>query len=484
MTLQDTGSASVPAADLAWLDEAKEDIDRWAQVMPRDADGDDIDWRWVRGLDLKAGVGKTSAPSAGASDAWSAQEAHDALKADLATRARLESLLAQCSTAFMTDFDRILASYRLPRALAYANRRLNDAMRLTVRLGEESGWWNAETKREGRADVTVLSPMASSDGGVVVDVSDLHDRTSEILQARAERRKALRERREAGASLASRANLSGMSGPESGAPEQASDGGAKDARRVNANKPDWRDAYLPGRDIDTVMGVDIETTGTDPARDHIIDAGFEFMNMVSPRPEGVASDYAYACASYVAGGAYGQARLAFGVPEAAAKAGNPFIASLTGIDVSSRSAAEGWRVFDEWPEAQAGLLRRLVAQPYVAHNATFEHGFFMLTLAGYAEAYRAGDVTIVDTLPMSRQWDPSSKPDEEHPYGDNTLESYARRQGVLADGDKERHLGLEDAHIMLEAMRRHLHALRAEGQGPWGPSGRAGVGGKRCGRRR
>ena len=476
MAMRDAGSTAGPD----WLEEAKDDIDRWAQVMPRDADGDDIDWRWVRGLDLTGGVGETSAPSAQAS----AQAAHDALLADQATRARLESLLAQCSTAFMTDFDRILASYRLPRALAYANRRLNDAMRMTVRRGEEAGWWTARTTREGRADVTTLTPVKTGDGGVVVDVSDLRDRTGEILEARAERRKALRARREAGAALASRANLSGMSSPESGTPDAPSDGAAKDARRANANKPDWRDAYLPGRDIDTVMGIDIETTGTDPARDYIIDAGFEFMNMISPRPEGRESAHAYECASYEAGEAYGQARLAFGVPETAARLGNPFIASLTGIDVSARSAAAGWRVFDEWPEAQAGLLRRLVTQPYVAHNATFEHGYFMLTLAGYAEAYRAGDVTIVDTLPMSRQWDPGSEPDEDHPYGDNTLESYARRQGALAEGDKERHLGLEDAHIMLVAMRRHLNALRAEGQGPWGSAGRPGVGGKRCGRRR
>lgn len=46
-------------------------------------------------------------------------------------------------------------------------------------------------------------------------------------------------------------------------------------------KSDWRDAYLPGRDVDNVMGIDIETTGTDPARVYIIDVGFEYMNMIS-----------------------------------------------------------------------------------------------------------------------------------------------------------------------------------------------------------
>lgn len=41
------------------------------------------------------------------------------------------------------------------------------------------------------------------------------------------------------------------------------------------------------------MGIDIETTGTDPARVYIIDAGFEFMNMISPRPAGEPSGYCY-----------------------------------------------------------------------------------------------------------------------------------------------------------------------------------------------
>ena len=48
----------------------------------------------------------------------------------------------------------------------------------------------------------------------------------------------------------------------------------------------------------------------------------------------------------------------------------------------------------------------------------------------------------------------------------------------------ERHLGLEDSHIMLVAMKHHLAALKAQGKGPWGSTGRAGVGGKSCGRKR
>lgn len=257
---------------------------------------------------------------------------------------------------------------------------------------------------------------------------------------------------------------------------------AQSRRLADYKKSDWRDAYLPGRDLDTVMGIDIETTGTDPARVYIIDAGFEFMNMISPRPAGEPSGYCYEQGYYEAGDAYGQARLSFGVPAQNALLGNPLILDLTGIDVRDRAGMD-FRLFDEWPEAQVGLLQRLEQQPYVAHNARFEHSFFMLNVAGYAESYRAGNITIIDTLPMSRRWDEGSIPDDEHPYGNNTLDAYAKRQGALDASQNERHLGLEDTHIMLVAMKHHLGVLHAEGRGPWSAAGRPGNGGKRCGKR-
>ena len=89
----------------------------------------------------------------------------------------------------------------------------------------------------------------------------------------------------------------------------------------------------------------------------------------------------------------------------------------------------------------------------------------MLNVAGYAESYRAGNITIIDTLPMSRRWDEGSIPDDEHPHGNNTLDAYAKRQGALDASKSERHLGLEDTHIMLVAMKHHLGVLHAEGAG-------------------
>lgn len=426
---------------MMWQPQALQ-FNQWMQIMPKDADGNIIDWRWIQSLDLEDGIGEASAVL---SEDTSAQpdDVHDALQEDLSIRERLESVIAQCSTAFMCDFDRIVTSYALPRALAYANRRLNDEIRLLVDLGERMGLWSASTEKQGRSFVTVLS---EGDGRVELD--DVQDRTGDIVEARAAQRDNKRATRQTSSSQP---------------------------------KSDWRDVYLPGRDVDTVLGIDIETTGTDPARDYIIDVGFEYMNMISPVPVN-RKFYQYEQAYYVSGDAYGQARLDFGVTENNAELENEVIANLTGIDVRTRSVADGYRLFDEWIDAQHALLMRLTACPYVAHNARFEHGYFMLNVTGYAEAYRAGHITIIDTLPMSRRWDPGSAPDSEHPYGNNTLDAYAKRQGALDASHSERHLGLEDAHIMLVAMKHHLAELKHEGRGPWGPDGRSGVGGKSCGR--
>ena len=511
-----------------WQTVAKQDIGQWATSMPKDADNNLIDWQWVAALDLAGGIG-AGVPAA---PDCSAQSVHDALKADYATRDRLEAIIAQCNSTFMTDFDRLIASYRLPRALAYANRRLNDEINTLIRLGEQMHLWKASREKQGRATAVILKPYAdaphlhnpdqgslplpAADSGeqvgdiagfaaqpVTIELDDIQDRTAVILNERAERRKNQRFQKHASNTSMSRANLSQVTSPggnrvqESGGnglngslgSSNASGAGSGTSRPLDANgnpypQPDWRDAYLPGRDVDMVMGIDIETTGTDPARDYIIDVGFEFMNMISPKPAGHNNSYGYEQHYYEAGDAYGQARLSFGVTERCAQLGNPFILQLTGIDVRARGPQAGMRMFDEWHDAQTGLLSRLSQQPYVAHNATFEHGWFMLNVAGYAESYRAGHITIIDTMPMSRQWDPGSVPSEGHPYGDNTLDSYAKRQGALDSSHKERHLGLEDAHIMLVAMKHHLAELKAEGRGPWGAGGKGGVGGKYCGRRR
>lgn len=461
-------SAMYGHADDDWLMRAHGDIDQWAAVMDIDADDRPIDWNWVRTLDLVHGVGVATVHDC---DAGASSDVHDLLRRDLMIRDRLEAILTCCDRVFMTDYDRLIPSYRLPRALAHANRRLNDEINLLRDRGVAEGLWTVAYEHRERVTVPVLQ---AAEGAPAVD--DIQDRTAELVNGRAERRKRAREQRGAGDRLMVAANLEGA----------IAAGGAAADEVTTAASPigsDWRDVYLPGRGLDTVMGIDIETTGTDPLRDYIIDVGFEYMNMVTPRPQDAPAGMPYVDSSYQAGDAYGQARLGFGVTRANAWHGNETIRNLTGIDVKMRSSSQ-WRLFDEWPQAQRGLLMRLEQQPFAAHNANFEHRFFLHNVAGYAESYRAGHIVIIDTMPMSRRWDEGSAPSEAHPYGDNSLESYAKRQGALPGDSSERHLGLEDAHIMLVAMKRHLTALREAHRGPWGPDGVSGTGGKRAKGRR
>ena len=150
--------------DRTWLDAAKGDIPQWAASMPKDADGTTIDWDWVRSLDLMHGIsvllalaadgeqyGETAAqPQLGLDQLeLTPQAIHDALKIDYATREHLESIIAQCNSTFMTDYDRFIGSYRLPRALAYANRRLNDNINTLLRLGEQQHLWAVSRERRG-----------------------------------------------------------------------------------------------------------------------------------------------------------------------------------------------------------------------------------------------------------------------------------------------------------------------------------------------
>lgn len=333
--------------DGSWLSEAKKDIDQWAAMMPKNADNQLIDWQWVASLDMERGIGAaatqhidaiaalrywrssetgssaTTAVTGRPAPSLSARQLHDLLKLDLAIRDRLESILAQCNTTFMTDFDRLIASYRLPRALAYANRRLCDEIAILREIGAQMRLWTITQERRERVTVPVLHPYArpadaadavsvadtangdrlASDetSASVIRLDDIQDRTAEIVNGRASRRKAAREQERSGRYAMSRANLSGVTSPGGStlfdddsvfAAGQASR--SEEGRRLaDYRKPDWRDAYLPGCDVDNVMGVDIETTGTDPARTYIIDIGFEFMNMMSPRPSDAPAEYRY-----------------------------------------------------------------------------------------------------------------------------------------------------------------------------------------------
>ena len=201
--------------------------------MPKNADNERIDWHWVMSLDLEHGIGaaksqgidliavlnaadttfsSTSEKTDSMQDSvLSVQQLHNLLKKDLAVRDRLESIIAQCNTTFMTDFDRLIASYRLPRALAYANRRLCDEIAVLRRIGVAMGLWTIAEERRERVIVPVLQSVAGAESRV--NLNDIQDRTAQIVNGRAERRAAEREQKRASDYAMSRANLSGVTSP-------------------------------------------------------------------------------------------------------------------------------------------------------------------------------------------------------------------------------------------------------------------------------
>ncbi len=182
-----------------------------------------------------------------------------------------------------------------------------------------------------------------------------------------------------------------------------------------------------------VMGFDLETTDRYPDRGYIINLGLAFMELNAdavPR-EGHASY--------------------FGIPELYRDKGVP----LADIHQISWTDLEGKTPFREDQKVQKALLRAFCKLPYMAHNAAFEDSWLMLHLDGYAEARKAGKITIVDSRDICRRIDVDGRslPRESFP---NTLENWALRRGTLKPGEKERHLGLDDVFLMLRTVQAEL----------------------------
>jgi DNA polymerase III epsilon subunit-like protein len=183
--------------------------------------------------------------------------------------------------------------------------------------------------------------------------------------------------------------------------------------------------------VSHVVGIDLETTGLSPLRNWIIDAGWESIDLNGHEPT------------------YDTERHQYGVPSKRTGLGNPS-ENITGINVHD---LDGLSPLDADHEAQDRILHALTSVPFVAHNAKFEDSFFMQFITGYAEARRSGIIRIIDTKKLSQRIDPTRGNEG------NSLEVYAKRWGALGADESERHLGLEDTHIMLIAMRNHLQDI-------------------------
>lgn len=181
----------------------------------------------------------------------------------------------------------------------------------------------------------------------------------------------------------------------------------------------------------TVLGIDIETSSREPDRGYIINVGFELMNLSGDN----------------SGEPYDPVSTYCGMPDQYAEAGVPLqeIHQITWDDIKDATA------FREDKALQEKLVKLMSKHPYMAHNAAFEDAWFMLHLDGYAEARKAGKVVPVDTRNICRELDPEVRklPFDSHPAA---LENWARRRGTLAASEAERHLGLDDADLMLRTV--------------------------------
>ncbi len=207
------------------------------------------------------------------------------------------------------------------------------------------------------------------------------------------------------------------------------------AREVRGDRNAYAVAYVRKPIKGTILGIDIETTGTAPERGYILNVGWELMDLTSDAvPRDGRAEY-------------------FGIPEDPYKtAGVPLenIHHITWADI------EGKTPFRENKKLQAQLLKLMKRYPIMAHNAAFEDSWFMLHLDGYAEARREGKIAVVDSRDICRKLDSevASLPRESAPA---SLENWARRRGTLSADEAERHLGLDDTDLMLRTVQAEFN---------------------------
>lgn len=189
-------------------------------------------------------------------------------------------------------------------------------------------------------------------------------------------------------------------------------------------------AYVDAPVSGMVMGIDIETTDRDPARGYVVNIGLEFMDLAAKaKPHDAFAGYC-------------------GIPSMYAEKGVPleFIHHIAWDDLKDSKPLRANAAM------QKALLAAMCAYPFMAHNAAFEDSWFMLNIAGYAEARKAGKICVIDSRDICRRVDPEVRilPRESRPA---TLENWARRRGTLAADESEVHLGLDDVELMLRTVQ-------------------------------
>lgn len=194
------------------------------------------------------------------------------------------------------------------------------------------------------------------------------------------------------------------------------------------------DAILLGDGVYTsTIGVDFEMTGLDPTGDWVLNVGW-----AKSKP-GTGEDQVTPIKSVM-----------FGTSESREVLGNP-TQVINGIAMDE---VRGRLPLEADVETQYEILDDLYSRPVMtAHSACMEDQLLEQCVDGYAEARRDGIIEVVDTRLLSTWLD------REPGKRGNRLEDYARRWGVLGEGESEVHHGLDDALLMLRAEDRQLSGL-------------------------
>lgn len=429
--LQKKMAVEIPAGtpeDKRWLYEAREDIPQWESAMKPDRWGKTVDWDLIRSLDYYKGVGVGA----------DCPDALEGIKKDFETQDKLHYAYQEMYKQFQYGDGRGIESYRLARAIAYSNRRLND-------------------------EIGLLKQRVEAEGGEI---------PKSPMEIAAEKRNASykkwRDSQDAAAA-----------GKREKTPEEIE----KDRKRQERNAQ-----WLPGQDLDKIVNIDFETTGYEDMG-YIIDAGWDSMD-ISPSVEhedktsDADKNHQFRQGWYSGNGAYDIRTRRYGVPPARQQLGNPF-EYMNHVSIDS---IKNLKPLDEDPAAQKELLDAMTSgAPYVAHNAQYELKQMCANVDGFMEAYRRGDVVIIDTMRTSQMWPlpPDVAEKKKRLGGRNSLDTYMKIWDVIPEDKEELHLGLEDAHGMGEALRKHMKYCYDTKQGPWDPNApKTGVGGKSIGRRR
>lgn len=174
------------------------------------------------------------------------------------------------------------------------------------------------------------------------------------------------------------------------------------------------------------VNIDLETTSTSPTAGHIIEAG---VSVRTPKGEEVQ-----------------KINKLYGMPNRAR------VAQSTG-QVNVHQITEGMiakkRTFGH-KEEQAKMLATLKSGIMVAHNAGFEKEWFMQHLDGFAEAYKKGEIQILDTKNLAYRVTTNTP--------DAKLESFTANYGIPY---VNAHRAYFDAQMMGEALTRFINEKAA-----------------------